>query len=241
MSGVAILVADDERALRDAVAYALRQAGYSVDLVESGEQALARSAASAYAVVILDVMLPGLSGFEICRRIRATSDVPIILLTARDAEADRVYGLEAGADDYVTKPFSVAELVSRVRSILRRRELDAGAHLIRVGELEIDQLSQRVLLRGRRLGPTPSEYDVLLALAQAGGQVVSRRAIVQHLWSSEHVGDERVCDVHVHALRRKIASVGGDPQLIATVRGRGYALSGGPRPRDDVQPVIVNP
>ena len=166
-------------------------------------------------MAILDVMLPGVSGFDVCRRLRETSDMPIIMLTARDAESDRVFGLEAGADDYVVKPFSTRELVSRVRSILRRRQLDATAaakaHEFAVGELLIDLVRHTAAWGGTRLPLTESEYKILTFLAEACGDAITRHEIMKQLWSSEYVGDERVCDVHIHALRRKIRQAGGDP------------------------------
>jgi DNA-binding response OmpR family regulator len=227
-----ILVADDEPALLDGLRYALSHEGFQVETAATGEAALERALHASFDVIILDVMLPGVSGFDVCRRIREVSDVPIIMLTARDAEADRVRGLDLGADDYVTKPFSLRELASRVRSILRRRALDAtaaaDAHMLRAGRLEVDLLSGRVTYDGTEIALTPSEYELVVVLAQTPDQAVSRRAIVQRLWSSEFVGDERVCDVHVHAVRRKITAAGGDPYVIATVRGQGYALRTSP-------------
>jgi two-component system response regulator RegX3 len=232
LSGERILVADDEQALLDGLRYALTREGFDVDTAETGEAALGAALRTPFDLIILDVMLPGISGFDVCRRLRAAGDVPIILLTARDAEADRVFGLDTGADDYVTKPFSLRELSSRVRSLLRRRALDASvaaeAHVLRVGRLEIDMLTHDVLYDDAVLALTPSEYELLLALAERPGVAVPRREIVQRLWGSQYVGDERVCDVHVHALRRKLTAAGADPFVIATVRGRGYALRAGP-------------
>jgi DNA-binding response OmpR family regulator len=223
-----ILIADDEPALLDAVSYALDRAGFTPARVTTGEDALRHIRHNDVDVVILDVMLPGRSGLEVCRELRAGSDIPIILLTAREAEADRVAGLELGADDYVTKPFSMAELVSRVRAILRRRALDrsaAPAARLTVGEIEIEPVIGRVTIAGRALRLTPSEYQILLLMAGTPGAVFTRTQILRHLWESEHVGDERVCDVHVHGLRRKLERAGGDPRWITTVRGQGYVLN----------------
>jgi two-component system response regulator RegX3 len=172
-------------------------------------------------------MLPGLSGVEVCRALRAESDVPILMLTARDAESDRVLGLELGADDYVTKPFSSAELLSRVRAILRRRELDragGGATVRKLGGLHIDLGRHEVLVDGERVHLTLSEFKVLSLLAEQPEAVVSRRELMQHLWASEHVGDEHACEVHISNLRRKIERDPTQPERLLTVRGSGYKL-----------------
>jgi two-component system response regulator RegX3 len=221
-----ILVVDDEPAIVDAVTYALRASGFEVDSFGDGESALEAARSNGYDVLVLDVRLPGLSGLEICRRLRSESDVPILILTAMDAEVDRVLGLEAGADDYVTKPFSVAELVSRVRAILRRRELDraSGGGIRRVGSLELDVNRHEVRIDGRTIRLTPSEFRLLAFLAQEPERVYSRREIMQHLWDSTYVGDQRACDIHVSNLRRKIEETPGRPQRLVTVRGVGYKL-----------------
>jgi two-component system, OmpR family, response regulator RegX3 len=221
-----ILVVDDEPAIVDAVTYALRASGFEVDTFGDGESALDAARTDGYDVLVLDVRLPGLSGIEICRRLRSESDVPILILTAMDAEVDRVLGLEAGADDYVTKPFSVAELVSRVRAILRRRELDraTGGGIRRVGSLELDVNRHEVRIDGRTIRLTPSEFRLLAFLAQEPERVYTRREIMQHLWDSTYVGDQRACDIHVSNLRRKIEETPGRPQRLVTVRGVGYKL-----------------
>jgi DNA-binding response OmpR family regulator len=222
-----ILVVDDEPAIVDAVTYALRASGFEVDTFGDGESALeAALSKDGYDVLVLDVRLPGLSGIEICRRLRSESDVPILILTAMDAEVDRVLGLEAGADDYVTKPFSVVELVSRVRAILRRRELDraAGGAVRRVGSLELDVNRHEVRIDGRTIRLTPSEFRLLALLAQEPERVYTRREIMQHLWDSTYVGDQRACDIHVSNLRRKIEDTPGRPQRLVTIRGVGYRL-----------------
>ena len=221
-----ILVVDDEQAIVDAVSYALRAAGFEVDGFSDGESALEAARTTPYDVLVVDVRLPGLSGIEITRRLRAESGVPILMLTAMDAEVDRVLGLEAGADDYVTKPFSVAELVSRVRAILRRRELDrAGSFGVRrVGSLELDVSRHEVRLDGSTIRLTPSEFRLLALLAEEPERVYSRREIMQHLWDSTYVGDERACDIHVSNLRRKIEATPGKPGRLVTVRGVGYKL-----------------
>jgi two-component system response regulator RegX3 len=222
-----ILVADDEPDILAPLEYALGAEGWEVETVGDGEAALARALGEPFDVVILDVMMPGLPGTEVCRRLRAESDVPILMLTARDAEVDRVLGLELGADDYVTKPFSVAELVSRVRAILRRRELDrrpGSRATVEVGGIRLDPVRHRVVVDGRTLDLTPSEFRILALLAGEPERVFTRRQIMEHLWESPYVGDERACDVHVSNLRRKVERDPGHPERIVTVREVGYRL-----------------
>jgi two-component system response regulator RegX3 len=222
-----ILVVDDEPAIVDAVAYALEGEGYEVASRSDGQEALSAALAEPFDLVVLDLMLPTLSGTEVCRRLRAESDIPIVMLTAKDAEVDRVLGLEIGADDYVTKPFSLAELVSRVRALLRRRELDRagrGFAFKRVGSLTLDLARHKVTLDEREMQLTPSEFRVLALLAQEPERVYSRREIMQHLWESSYVGDERACDIHISNLRRKLERSPDEPERIVTVRGIGYKL-----------------
>ncbi|HEX2434212.1 MAG TPA: response regulator transcription factor [Gaiellaceae bacterium] len=222
-----ILVVDDEPAIRDAVGYALRTEGFDVHVVADGEEAVDAALDSTYDVVVLDLMLPRMSGTEVCRRVRAESAVPIIMLTARGAELDRVLGLEVGADDYVTKPFSMAELIGRIRAILRRRELDqtSGGGRLRVGTLELDPRRHQVSLDGEPKRLTPSEFKLLLLLAEQPERVFSRREIMQHLWDSEYVGDQRACDIHISNLRQKLEEDPANPERIVTVRGVGYKLA----------------
>jgi two-component system response regulator RegX3 len=219
-----ILLVDDDAGVRDVVAFTLRREGFDVDEERDGPSALESGRSGRYSLVVLDVMLPGLSGVEVCRALRAESDVPILMLTARDAESDRVLGLELGADDYVTKPFSSAELLSRVRAILRRRELDRGTTVRKLGGLQIDLNRHEVLVDGERVHLTLSEFKVLALLAEQPGGIVSRRELMQHLWASEHVGDEHACEVHISNLRRKIERDPTRPERLLTVRGEGYRL-----------------
>ena len=221
-----ILVVDDEAAIRETVGYALRGEGYEVSDAADGEEALEAARGNGFDVLILDLMLPKLSGVEVCRRLRAESDVPILLLTAKDSEVDRVLGLEAGADDYVTKPFSMAELVSRVRAILRRRRLDRSASgaVHRVGGLTLDLVRYRAQVDGRPVNLTRSEFKLLALLADEPERVFSRREIMQHLWESSYVGDQRACDIHVSNIRRKIERDAAHPERLLTVRGVGYRL-----------------
>lgn len=223
-----ILVVDDEAAIRETVGYALRGEGYEVSDAADGEEALEVARSNGFDVLILDLMLPKLSGVEVCRRLRAESDVPILLLTAKDAEVDRVLGLEAGADDYVTKPFSMAELVSRVRAILRRRQLDrsaSGPPVLRVGGLTLDLVRYGAQVDGRPVNLTRSEFKLLALLAAEPERVFSRRQIMQHLWESSYVGDQRACDIHVSNIRKKIERDPARPERLVTVRGIGYRLA----------------
>jgi two-component system response regulator RegX3 len=222
-----ILLVDDEPAIVDAVKYALEGEGFDVESRHDGEAALEAALEGRFDLVVLDLMLPRMSGTEVCRRLRGESDVPILMLTAKDAEVDRVLGLEIGADDYVTKPFSVAELVSRVRAILRRRSLDRagrGYAFKRVGSLTLDLAGHKVSLGEHEVQLTPSEFRLLALLAEEPERVYTRRELMQHLWESSYVGDERACDIHISNLRRKLEDEPDEPQRILTVRGVGYKL-----------------
>ncbi len=220
-----MLIAEDEPAIADAVAYAFRAEGFEVDVVVSGDAAV-NSSVDDYDVLILDVMLPKLSGIEACRRIRERSIVPVVMLTARNAELDRVLGLEAGADDYVPKPFSMAELVSRVRAILRRRTFDRGAAGMarEVGGVQLDLVRQALVVDGREVDVTPSEFRLLELLAREPDRAFTRAEIVEHLWRSAHLGGGRTCDAHVKNIRRKIERDPARPERLVTVRGVGYML-----------------
>ena len=225
--GERILLVDDDAGVRDVVAFTLRREGFEVDEERDGPTALESGRTGRYSLVVLDVMLPGTDGLSLCRWIRGRSSLPVILLTARGEEADRIVGLELGADDYVTKPFSSAELLSRVRAILRRRELDraGGASIVRkLGGLQIDLGRHEVHVYGERIHLTLSEFKVLSLLAEQPDSVVSRRELMQHLWASEHVGDEHACEVHISNLRRKIERDPSQPERLVTVRGSGYKL-----------------
>jgi len=229
-----ILIADDEPSVREAVGYALGQEGFEVTLAVDGDDADQKLAVGEleFDLLILDIMMPGRSGLDVCRDVRARSPVPIILLTAKDAEVDKVVGLEVGADDYVTKPFSVRELIGRVRAQLRRRELDLstsaqGGKTIDAGAVRIDLSRHLVTVRGTPVNLTRSEFQVLRLLADSPGQVFSRLEIMEELWQSEFSGDVRACDVHISNLRQKIERDPQDPELVVTVRGIGYRLAEG--------------
>jgi len=222
-----VLLVDDEPDILAPVRYALERDGYSVEVALDGEQGLELARRERFDVVVLDVMMPRLSGLDVCRELRGESDVPIIVLTARDDEVDRVLGLELGADDYVTKPFSTAELLSRIRAILRRRQLDraAGAVIREAAGIRIDLDQHTVTVDGEEVDLTPSEFRVLLLLVDHPGQVFSRGQIMEHLWQSPYVGDARACDAHVANLRRKVERASDRPERIVTVRGIGYKLA----------------
>ena len=220
-----ILVVDDEPGIVDLVVYGLRRDGFEVDAVTTGAEAVERVREREYALMVLDLMLPDASGIDICQTIRGESDIPIIMLTARDAETDVVVGLQAGADDYVSKPFSMAELVGRVRALLRRRDLDlaaAAAGTVReAGGIRVDLARHEVTVDGRPVSLTPSEFQILVLLLGQPNRAFSRREIMEHVWNSPHVPDERTCDAHISNLRRKL----GPEERIATVRGVGYRLA----------------
>jgi DNA-binding response OmpR family regulator len=221
-----ILLVDDEQSIQTLLSYPLRRDGYDVVQAKDGLEALERFEEQPFDLVVLDVMLGDLSGVEVCRQIRAESDVPVLMLTARDAEADVVLGLEAGADDYVTKPFSMRELVSRTHAMLRRRELDrsGGERLRSAGDVEIDLLRHEVWVAGRRVRVTPTELR-LLSLLASGDRAFSRRELLEHAWETTFVPDERSCDVHIANLRRKVEDDPATPTRLLTVRGLGYRLA----------------
>jgi len=220
-----VLVVDDEESILKVVEYALSQAGYEVHTASDGGGAEFMFSQVNPDLVILDLMLPGKSGLDIARDLRTHSNVPIIMLSARGDEVDRILGLEFGADDYVTKPFSPRELVSRVKAILRR--VDSGADekaRIEVGDLTIDTRSRQVRLSGQPMHLTSSEYGILLHLAKHPGTAYSRQAILEALWDESPVGDERAVDVHIHNIREKIEADPKSPVYVLTVRGFGYRL-----------------
>lgn len=223
-----ILIVDDERPIADILAYNLERAGYQVVVAHDGRQALQLVARERPDLIVLDIMLPELDGLAVCREIRQTSQVPILMLTAREEEVDRVVGLELGADDYVTKPFSPRELLARVRAILRR----AGAQPpsddvrarepLRAGPLTIDLDAYTVVKDGREILLTPREFELLRFLAAHPGQVFSREALCREVWGYDYFGDARTVDVTVRRLREKVEADPSHPQLIKTRRGVGY-------------------
>jgi DNA-binding response OmpR family regulator len=222
-----ILVVDDEESILKVVDYALSDEGFEVHTAADAEKAEEVFAEISPALVILDVMLPGKSGLEVARDLRTHSDVPILMLSARADEVDRILGLEIGADDYVTKPFSPRELVSRVKGILRRTGIarEEAAPIV-VGDLKIDTMSRQVEMAGDAVHLTRSEYDILLHLAKHPGTAFSREAILTSLWDVSPVGDERAIDVHIHNIREKLEPDPRSPSYVLTVRGFGYRLRG---------------
>jgi two-component system response regulator RegX3 len=230
MSRGRILIADDEPSVRDSVGYALDQEGFEVIGAVDGNDAMEKIGEDGmpFDLLILDIMMPGPSGLDICRDVRARSPVPIIILTAKDAEIDKVVGLEVGADDYVTKPFSVRELLGRVRAQLRRQELDRSPlaqSRIEAGPVSIDLARHLVTVRGDQINLTRSEFQLLRLMAARPGEVFRRAQIMEELWQTEFDGDERACDVHISNLRQKVERDPQDPELIVTVRGVGYKFN----------------
>lgn len=231
MASKRILIADDEPSVRDSVGYALDQEGFDVAKAVDGDDAERKlgDQEPGFDLLILDIMMPGRSGLDLCRDVRSRSPVPIILLTAKDAEVDKVVGLEVGADDYMTKPFSVRELIGRVRAQLRRRELDLSStsdagQMIEAGPVRIDLARHLVTVRGEAVNLTRSEFQVLRLLAERPGQVFTRKDIMEELWQAEFRGDVRACDVHISNLRQKVERDPQEPELVLTVRGVGYKL-----------------
>jgi two-component system, OmpR family, response regulator RegX3 len=222
-----VLLVDDEPDIVAPLSYALRAEGFDVEAAGDGEDALEAALRGSYDVVVLDLMMPGMQGTEVCRRVRLQSIVPIIMLTAKDSELDRIVGLELGADDYVTKPFSTRELASRIRAVLRRRDFERSAQemtQIRVGDIKVDLMAHRVEVHGREVHLTPSEFKLLALFVREPDRVFSRWQIMEHLWEAAYVGTARAADVHVHKLRSKIEDDPDQPRRIVTVREAGYKL-----------------
>ncbi len=219
-----ILVVDDERLIVDSVKYGLQKEGYAIIGAYDGEQAIELARQENPALVLLDIQLPKKDGWAVCRAIRETSRVPIIMLTARGEEADKVLGLELGADDYLVKPFSMRELLARVRAALRRATeyVEPSLQSVTIGEIALDAKSHRVTCRGNFLELTRKEYDLLEALMTQAGQVVKRNDLIDRVWQTDWVGDTRTLDVHIRWLREKIEKDPGKPRYIQTVRGVGY-------------------
>ena len=220
-----VLIVDDEEHIVELVKHYLAQEGLATREAYDGPTALAAFHAAAPSLVILDLMLPGLAGTDVCREIRKTSDVPILMLTARDDIVDKVVGFELGADDYLTKPFQPKELVARVKALRRRANRRAQPEeraVLRFAALAIDPARRMVLVRGRALDLRPKEFDLLLALARAPGQVFTREQLLNKVWGYDFEGLSRTVDVHVQHVREKVEAAGGNPGVIATVWGVGY-------------------
>ncbi|MCK8114713.1 response regulator transcription factor [Anaerosoma tenue] len=225
-----ILVVDDEESILQFVSYNLRKEGYEVTVAADGDTALALAAENPFDLIVLDIMLPGTDGYEVCRRLRASSDTPVLFLSARDTELDKVVGLELGGDDYLAKPFGVRELIARVKALLRRSagrakegadeartlkaagiKLDEGSHLAYHGDTEIDL--------------TPREFELLACLMRHAGRVLSREQLLKEAWEWQYVVETKTVDTHIKRLRDKLAAAGVDPAVVETVRGYGYRLA----------------
>jgi len=221
-----ILIVEDDLAVRDIVQIALEREGMSVEAVGDGESALKRfRSGGTFDLVVLDIMLPGIDGISLCQELRKSSDVPVVMLTARDGERSVVLGLEVGADDYVTKPISPLEVVSRVRAHLRRRRMNAPDQRLAFPGLVIDLLRRQVWVGKNRVDLTAAEFEVLRSLAAHPGWVYSRQQIMEQLWDGEFYGELRTADVHVRNIRRKIETDPRKPRYILTVRGMGYKFA----------------
>lgn len=226
-----VLIVEDEDNLAEALSFNLTRQGYQVVTERDGYGALRRMESDDPQLVILDIMLPGLDGFEVCRRVRTRSNVPIMMLTARAEEVDRVLGLEIGADDYLTKPFSLREFEARVRALLRRGgpkngDFTQSADGVVTGNLRVSASARRAWRDGVELTLRPREFDLLVFLVRNRGLALSRRQILDGAWGSDYVGDERTVDVHVRALREAIEDDAANPARIVTVRGVGYRFEG---------------
>lgn len=223
--GTRILSVEDDERIRTAVRLALEDEGWTVDEAENGEEALALFAQRPSDVVLIDIMLPDIDGFEVCRAIRRTSDVPIVMVTARDDTHDVVAGLEAGADDYLTKPFAPKELSARIRALLRRvRTSDLGSRHLRFGDLEIIPDEGVVRRADVEVHLTKTEFKLLVELATSPGKVFSRETLLDKVWGYDYFADGRLVDVHVRRLRTKIEADPANPRHVVTVRGLGYKL-----------------
>jgi len=231
MADIKVLVVEDDPNLLEALKYNLQKESYDVVITIDGEQAIAIARREKPDLVILDVMLPKMNGFEVCSILRKEMTAPILILTARADETDKIVGLEIGADDYMTKPFSMRELLARVRAMLRRSKMTEAPPIvetssIKIGKLEVDIARHRVSLSGAALELTPKEFDLLAFLARHRGMVFSREQLLEKIWGYDYAGDTRTVDVHIHWLRQKIEADPGHPVHLLTVRGTGYKLEG---------------
>jgi len=231
MAGNKVLIVEDDANLLEILKYNLRKEGYDVVMASDGEQALEVARREKPALILLDIMLPKISGFEVCRILRKEMNVPILMLTARADETDKIVGLEIGADDYMTKPFSTRELLARVRAMLRRTKMAepvlAGEPAsLKIGNLEIDIARHRASLSGAVLELSPKEFDLLVFLVKNRGLVFSREQLLEKVWGYDYAGDSRTVDVHIRWLRKKIETDPGHPKRLVTVRGTGYKLEG---------------
>lgn len=221
---VRILIVEDEPSLSDPLAFLLEREGYETEIAADGHAAIAEFQRAGADLVLLDLMLPGVAGTEVCRQIRMTSQVPIIMLTAKDSEVDVVVGLELGADDYVTKPYSTRELLARIRAILRRRvETDVEDDaILESGDVRMDVDRHSVAVRGAEIAMPLKEYELLEVLLRNAGRVLTRGQLIDRVWGADYFGDTKTLDVHIKRIRSKIETNPSDPSMLVTVRGLGY-------------------
>lgn len=226
-----VLVVDDEKSIVKGLMFSLKQDGFEADCAYDGEEALAKAKENSFDIVLLDVMLPKLDGFEVCRQIREFSDVPIIMLTAKGDDMDKILGLDCGADDYMTKPFNVLEVKARIKAIVRRSGKASPRPakkqtVIEAGDLKIDTESRRVFIAGDEKNLTAKEFDVLWLLVSNPGKVYGREKLLETVWGRDYAGDVRTVDVHVRRLREKIEKNAKDPKYVQTKWGVGYYYQG---------------
>ena len=217
-----ILLIEDEAGIAEPLVYQLEKAGYSVVWSVDGREGLDRFEADGADLVLLDLMLPGVSGEDVCRAIRRVSDVPIIMLTAKDDEVDKVVGLEIGADDYVTKPFSTRELIARIKAVLRRRRTPVATETLESGGIRLDPERREVTVNGELVHLPKKEFDLLEVLMENAGRVVTRETLIDQVWGTDYFGDMRTLDVHIKRLRAKCEEDPRDPKHLITIRGVGY-------------------
>lgn len=218
-----ILVVDDEQTITDFVGYALKKEGFEPEVASNGEDALAMAMKSEYDLFILDIMLPGMDGYELCRRLRSKTSAPVLFLSARDTELDKVVGLEIGGDDYLSKPFGLRELVARVRALLRRGNGQMEqAHAITASGITLDEDAHTATGESGAIDLTPREFELLAALMKHAGNVVSREDLLRDAWGWEYLTETKTVDTHIKRLRDKISQAGYDPAIVETVRGYGY-------------------
>lgn len=225
-----ILVVDDEKLIVKGIKFSLEQDDMSVDCAYDGEEALNLARENQYDMILLDIMLPVMTGLEVCQQIREFSDVPIIMLTAKGEDMDKILGLEYGADDYITKPFNILEVKARIKAIMRRNQkkpaIEESAHKVTAGDLTLDSDSRRVVISGKEINLTAKEFDLLELLLFHPDKVYSREALLQTIWGSDYPGDVRTVDVHIRRLREKIEEDPGTPKYIHTKWGVGYYFHG---------------
>lgn len=225
-----ILVVDDEESILQFVSYNLRKEGYEVTVAADGDTALALAAENPFDLIVLDIMLPGTDGYEVCRRLRAMSDTPVLFLSARDTELDKVVGLELGGDDYLAKPFGVRELVARVKALLRRSagratEGTDEARVLKAAGITLDESSHLAYHEDTEIDLTPREFELLACLMRHAGRVLSREQLLKEAWEWQYVVETKTVDTHIKRLRDKLAAAGVDPAAVETVRGYGYRLA----------------